>query len=85
MDEMSTKDRMWKTLVRTLNDYLTTDQTSVIEHILDMIKTDLTYEDPGLFEPETIYSQPVRTQEAVCNMWLLNQLIYVITKPNYDR
>ena len=84
MNEKTRSETMWETLMSSLTDFIESGQNSRIQHILDMIRTDLTFDDPGLFEQETIYSEELRLQTTACNLWLMNQLIWITTLKSYD-
>ncbi|XP_065080234.1 serine/threonine-protein kinase ATR-like [Ochlerotatus camptorhynchus] len=67
---------MWETLIPTLIDKVN-KRSSYLEKILDMIRRDLTYDNPGLF-PTTLLATPKeRDPVKACNFWLINHLLYV--------
>lgn len=75
---------MWETLIPTLIDKVN-KRSSYLEKILDMIRRDLTYDNPGLF-PSTLLATPKeRDPVKACNFWLLNHLLHVASVEDFFR
>lgn len=75
-------DTMWETLITTLTDGVK-NCNSNMETILDMIKKDLTYDDPGLFPSKLLVEKAERDSVKACNYWLLNQLLQIASLEEY--
>ncbi|XP_053684897.1 serine/threonine-protein kinase ATR-like [Sabethes cyaneus] len=75
-------DAMWETLFITLTDGVQKCNSNM-ETILDMIKKDLTYDDPGLFPSTLLVEQVERDPVKACNFWLLNQLLQIASLEEY--
>lgn len=75
---------MWKTLISTLTSNIH-NCGSNLEMIVNMIRTDLTYDDPGLFPPGLLTTDAERLACRACNFWLINQLLRIATMDSYNR
>ncbi|XP_035792224.1 serine/threonine-protein kinase ATR-like [Anopheles albimanus] len=73
---------MWKTLISTLTSSIH-NCSSNLEMILNMIRADLTYDDPGLFPPALLTTDAERFACRACNFWLINQLLRIATMDSY--
>uniref|UniRef100_A0A182W7X4 Serine/threonine-protein kinase ATR n=1 Tax=Anopheles minimus TaxID=112268 RepID=A0A182W7X4_9DIPT len=75
-------ESMWKTLVVTFTD-IVNDHGSHLEKILNMIRTDITYDDPGLF-PRTLLTQVERQKCRAFIYWLMYQLLRIASLEAYE-
>ncbi|XP_035920016.1 serine/threonine-protein kinase ATR [Anopheles stephensi] len=76
-------ESMWKTLVVTFTD-IVNDHGSHLEKILNMIRTDITYDDPGLF-PRTLLTDAERERCRSFIYWLMYQLLRIASCEAYER
>ncbi|XP_049538761.1 serine/threonine-protein kinase ATR-like [Anopheles darlingi] len=74
---------MWKTLISTLSS-IVDNCGSNLEMIVNMIRIDLTYDDPGLFPPGLLTTDAERLSCRACNFWLINQLLRIATMDAYN-
>ncbi|XP_055529516.1 serine/threonine-protein kinase ATR-like [Wyeomyia smithii] len=81
-ENKNNSDAMWETLFTTLTDGVHKCNSNM-ETILDMIKNDLTYDDPGLFPSRLLVEQEERDTVKACNYWLLNQLLQIASLEEY--
>ncbi|XP_058118303.1 serine/threonine-protein kinase ATR-like [Anopheles ziemanni] len=77
-------ESMWRTLISTLTEIVNEDNSSRIEMILNMIRTDITYDDPGLFPSTLLISDIERQKCRTCNFWLIYQLLRIASMDIYD-
>lgn len=56
-----------------------------LEKILLMLTTDLTYDDPGIFEKIIVEHVQCRDMHEAFNMWLNNQIIFVFSTTTNKR
>lgn len=56
-----------------------------LERILLMLTTDLTYDDPGIFENIIIEQAQCRDMHEAFNMWLNNQIIFIFSATTNKR
>ncbi|XP_055592827.1 serine/threonine-protein kinase ATR-like [Uranotaenia lowii] len=75
-------DIMWETLITTLTD-IVHNRSLNLEKILNMIRNDLTYDDPGLFPSLLLANPEERDPIRAFNFWLLNQLVHIASIANY--
>ncbi|XP_049291273.1 serine/threonine-protein kinase ATR [Anopheles funestus] len=75
-------ESMWKTLVVTFTD-IVNDHGSHLEKILNMIRTDITYDDPGLF-PKTLLTEAERQKCRGFVYWLMYQLLRIASLEVYE-
>uniref|UniRef100_A0A182K3Q7 Serine/threonine-protein kinase ATR n=1 Tax=Anopheles christyi TaxID=43041 RepID=A0A182K3Q7_9DIPT len=75
-------ESMWKTLVITFTD-IVNDHGPHLEKILNMIRTDITYDDPGLF-PKTLLTDAERRKCRCSNYWLMYQLLKIASLEIYE-
>ncbi|XP_052902719.1 serine/threonine-protein kinase ATR [Anopheles moucheti] len=74
-------ESLWKTLVVTFTD-IVNDHGSQLEKILNMIRTDITYDDPGLF-PRTLLTDVERQKCRGFIYWLMYQLLRIASLETY--
>ncbi|XP_052873346.1 serine/threonine-protein kinase ATR [Anopheles cruzii] len=74
---------MWKTLITTLTN-MVQNNSSNLEMIVNMIRTDITYDDPGLFPSSVLVTEAERLACRACNFWLINQLLQIATMDVYN-
>ncbi|XP_058065656.1 serine/threonine-protein kinase ATR-like [Anopheles bellator] len=74
---------MWKTLITTLTNIVQNNSSS-LEMIVNMIRTDITYDDPGLFPSSLLVTEAERLACRACNFWLINQLLQIATMDVYN-
>ncbi|XP_050095834.1 serine/threonine-protein kinase ATR-like [Anopheles aquasalis] len=77
------EDGMWETLISTLTSNIHSCGSN-LEMIVNMICTDLTYDDPGLFPPRLLTTDAERLACRACNFWLINQLLRIATMDSYN-
>lgn len=53
--------------------------------IICLNHTDLTYDDPGIFEKIIVENAQCRDMHEAFNMWLNNQIIFVFSTTNNKR
>uniref|UniRef100_A0A182NNV9 Serine/threonine-protein kinase ATR n=1 Tax=Anopheles dirus TaxID=7168 RepID=A0A182NNV9_9DIPT len=75
-------ENMWKTLVITLTD-IVNEHGSHLEKILNMIRTDITYDDPGLFPNTLLVTDAERRMCREFNYWLMYQLLRIASLEEY--
>ncbi|XP_041786742.1 uncharacterized protein LOC121602035 [Anopheles merus] len=75
-------ESMWKTLIITFADILH-DHEPHLEKILSMIRTDITYDDPGLF-PKTLLNDEERHRCRCSNYWLMYQILRIASLETYE-
>ncbi|XP_029733989.2 serine/threonine-protein kinase ATR-like [Aedes albopictus] len=80
--ERNKSDAVWETLIATLVDKVS-KRSSYLEKILDMIRRDLTYENPGLFPSSLLATPTERDPVQACNFWLLNQLLHIASVEDF--
>uniref|UniRef100_A0A182HML1 Serine/threonine-protein kinase ATR n=5 Tax=Anopheles arabiensis TaxID=7173 RepID=A0A182HML1_ANOAR len=73
---------MWKTLIITFTD-IVHDHEPHLEKILSMIRTDITYDDPGLF-PKTLLNEEERHRCRCSNYWLTYQILRIASLETYE-
>ncbi|XP_062565656.1 serine/threonine-protein kinase ATR-like [Armigeres subalbatus] len=74
--ERDKSSAVWETLITTLIDKVN-KRSSYLEKILDMIRRDLTYDNPGLFPSSLLSTPDERDPVQACNFWLLNHLLHI--------
>uniref|UniRef100_A0A182Q7R9 Serine/threonine-protein kinase ATR n=1 Tax=Anopheles farauti TaxID=69004 RepID=A0A182Q7R9_9DIPT len=77
-------ENMWKTLVITLTD-MVNEHGKIwnLEKILNMIRTDITYDDPGLFPNTLLVTDAERQKCREFNYWLMYQLLRIASTEEY--
>ncbi|XP_053659294.1 serine/threonine-protein kinase ATR [Anopheles marshallii] len=74
-------ESLWKTLVVTFTD-IVNDHGSQLEKILNIIRSDITYDDPGLF-PKTLLTDVERQKCRGFIYWLMYQLLRIASLETY--
>lgn len=80
--ERNKSDAVWETLITTLIDKVS-KRSSYLEKILDMIRRDLTYENPGLFPSCLLATPGERDPIQACNFWLINHLLHIASVEDF--
>uniref|UniRef100_A0AAG5CQS0 Serine/threonine-protein kinase ATR n=1 Tax=Anopheles atroparvus TaxID=41427 RepID=A0AAG5CQS0_ANOAO len=77
-------ESMWRTLITTLSGIVNKDNCTRIEMIVNMIRTDITYDDPGLFPSTLLITENERHKCRTCNFWLIYQLLRIASMEVYN-
>lgn len=85
LDEIEPKADMWGTLISTFRTASRSKEFSQLEIIMNMIKRDLTYEEPGLLARSNVVSMEETIKINACNLWLFNQLVDLSTNDKFLR
>lgn len=80
--EEESSNKMWETLVSTLKNLIESCENYQLTMVFQMIKKNLAFDNPGLF-PKVILREEDRLRMEVCNTWLFNQLIYILSSNTF--
>lgn len=78
-------DVMWNTVMTAISSHLHKNEYYHLDSIFKLVLKDLVYEDPGLFPQKIVLSADVNYQVRARNLWLINQLMYVIVTEEFNR
>lgn len=80
--EQESSNKMWETLVSTLKNLIENCENYQLTMVFQMIKKNLAFDNPGIF-PNMIIREEDRLRMEVCNTWLFNQLIYILSNNTF--
>ncbi len=56
---------------------------NVLETMIDMMKDDMTFDDPGLFLRQPVENETQQIIQEGAVLWLIHQLMYVVSCEQY--
>lgn len=69
---------MWQTVISSLNEVIDRRDLSGLQKTMDMVRRELPYENPGFFN-NRIAQTADELEQMGTNLWLINQLNYIIS------
>lgn len=74
-----------KYIITKVQDILDSNSVASLEHVLLMIKNDLTFDDPGLFSSYIQEDPDDKLIQHAFNVYLNNRILYILSKTQYKR
>lgn len=74
-----------KYLIQCFNSVIDHNSVSKFESLLKTIKKNLIYDDPGMFSSKILRDKQTRQIQDATLLWLINQVIWALNEPKFDR
>lgn len=84
-DQNPSRASVSETLIQSLQGLFEKISVSKIETVFKVIKRNLTYENPGMFNETILTNERERQIQQTTVMWIINQVLYVSTLPQFER